>query len=180
MNIYNIILVGYTAGKTNFLLRCVGEDFRHNHLTTIGYEFKIKEMQLEDGNTVKLCIWDTAGQERFYTLISHDFQKYDGIILIYDVTEKESFDFVKDLYKRYKGRINEKSPIFLVGNKIDEEEHRQISTEEGILYAKKHGFIFYECSAKLNINIDSIINAIFKKINDNKFYFFLFFIILRL
>ena len=168
INVYKIILIGDSvAGKTCFLLRCFGERFQELHLTTIGIDFRKKEIQLEESNTVQLLIWDTPGQERFFTFIRNYLPGVDGIILIYDITSIYSFDFVRNWIKKYKENILEKVPVFLVGNKIDKEEYRQVTTEEGIILAKKHGFIFYECSVKSNINIDSIINGILKKINDN-------------
>ena len=168
INIYKIFLIGGTeGGKTPFLLRYFGEGFREISLPTISIDYKMKEMQLEEGNTIKLQIWDTPGLERLNVLIRNFLHGADGIILIYDITRIYSFDFVRNWIKKYKENILEKVPVFLVGNKIDKEEYREVTTEEGIILAKKHGFIFYECSVKSNINIDSIINGILKKINDN-------------
>ena len=168
MNIYKIMIVGDSiAGKTCFLLRYFGEGFHPTTPHTIGLDFKMKEIQLEEGQTIKLQIWDTAGQDRCYTMIKSYLKGTDGLIFIYDITSKYSFNFVRNWIIEYKGYLLEKVPIFLIGNKIDMEYDRQVSSEEGILLAKEYGCIFYECSAKSNINIDSIINGIVKKINDN-------------
>ena len=90
MNTYKIMLIGDSiAGKTCFLLRCFGEGFQHTG-TTIGLDFKMKEMQLEEGQTIKLQIWDTASLDRYYTIIKNYLKGADGLILIYDVTNKYS------------------------------------------------------------------------------------------
>lgn len=167
-NIYKIMLIGDSApGKTCFLLRCTGWLFPEYHAITIGLDYRMKEMQIEEGQTIKLQIQDTPGQERFYVIGRNYYHAADGFILIYEITDKYSFNFVRNWIKKYKGDLLEKAPIFLIGNKIDREENRKVTTEEGILFAKEHGCIFYECSAKSFINIDSIVNGIAKKIHDN-------------
>ena len=166
MNIYKIMLIGGASGKTCFFNRCFGEGF-HPTGCTIGLDFKMKEMQLEEGQTIKLQVWDTAGQERFYIITRCYLKGVDGLILMYDITDKYSFNFARKWINEYKGNLLEKVPIFLIGNKIDKEYDRRVTTEEGIILAKELGCIFYECSVKSNINVDSIINGIVKKINGN-------------
>eukprot|EP01083_Nonionella_stella_P172877 594594_1 len=90
-----VVMVGDSGvGKSSLLKRFANRDFTGDYISTIGVDFEIKTLEI-DGKTVKLQIWDTAGQERFRTITSSYYRGAHGIIIVYDITDKESFDNVR-------------------------------------------------------------------------------------
>ena len=136
-------------------------------MSTIGLDYKLKNVQLENGKMVKIQVWDTAGQDRFRSITKNYYKGAHGIILIYDVTEQKSFDNVKNWMAQIKEEVSERVSIVLVGNKIDDEDNRKISTEQGESMAKDYEIMFFECSAKTGQNIDEIFNNLVKKVVEN-------------
>jgi small GTP-binding protein len=132
-------------------------------MSTIGLDYKLKNVQLDDGNIVKIQIWDTAGQDRFRSITKNYYKGAHGIILIYDITSRKTYENIKNWVTQIKEEVSDKVNIILVGNKIDDEKNRKVSTEEGEKMAKEIGFDFYETSAKTGINIDSTFNDLVKK-----------------
>jgi small GTP-binding protein len=162
-----ILTIGESAvGKTCILLRFTDNKFLKTHLTTIGIDYKSKVIKVQN-YSVKLKIWDTAGQERFRNITQQYYKGADGILLVYDVTERTSFEKVREWMKQIQQNTNkEKIGIILVGNKCDMDE-RQVSTEEGQSLSKEFGILFYETSAYKDINInesfESLVNEIISK-----------------
>ena len=146
-HLFRYIIVGDMAvGKSCLLLQFTDNKFRHQHELTIGVEFGGKTIEV--GNkVVKIQIWDTAGQEKFRS-ISHSYiRNADAIILVYDVTNEETFDHVSTWMEAIQGLARQGLPVILVGNKIDMENERKISTEEGQKLAEKYKILFKEASA---------------------------------
>ena len=163
-----ILLIGDgDVGKTCFLMRYVDNTFQESHLMTVGLDFKLKIIQLDDGKNVKTQIWDTAGQERFHSITRNYFKNVHGVILIYDVTNINSFRNVRNWIKQIKKETSDKVSIALVGNKIDKEDERVVSKEEGEKIAAEHGLKFFECSAKTGENIEQTFKEITMKIVEN-------------
>jgi len=163
-----ILVIGDGAvGKSCIIRRYVDNEFESTHLQTVGLDFKLKNIQLDDGNSLKAQIWDTAGQERFHSITRNYFKNAHGIILIYDVTLIESFHNVKNWIKQIKKEASDKVSIILVGNKIDMENKRAVSNEEGEKIADENGLKFFECSAKTGENIEQIFKEVAKKILEN-------------
>ena len=163
-SLYKILILGdSTVGKTCFLTRYADNTFQENQMATLGVDYKLKNIKMEDGNIVKLQIWDTAGQDRFHSLTRNYFKGAHGIILLYDITTRSSFDNVSKWIKQIKEDASEKVVIILVGNKIDLEHKRAIPTEEGEKIAEDFGLIFFECSAKTGKNINEAFNELIKK-----------------
>ena len=163
-SLYKILILGdSTVGKTCFLTRYADNTFQENQMATLGVDYKLKNVKMEDGNIVKLQIWDTAGQDRFHSLTRNYFKGAHGIILLYDITTQSSFDNVSKWIKQIKEDASEKVVIILVGNKIDLEHKRAIPTEEGEKIAEDFGLIFFECSAKTGKNINEAFNELIKK-----------------
>lgn len=148
-----ILTIGESAvGKTCILLRFTDNKFLKSHLTTIGIDYKSKVISCNN-YSVKLKIWDTAGQERFRNITQQYYKGADGILLVYDITERNSFEKVREWMKMIQqNTTKDKIGLILVGNKCDLEE-RQVSTEEGENLAKEFGILFYETSAYKDINI---------------------------
>ncbi|KAI3968061.1 hypothetical protein MKW92_041903 [Papaver armeniacum] len=154
--LFKLLLIGDSSvGKSCLLLRFSDDSFVESHISTIGVDFKISTLELE-GKTVKLQIWDTAGQERFRTITSSYYRGAHGIIIVYDVTEKESFDNVKQWLSEIDRYANDTVCKLLVGNKCDLVEEKVVETETAKAFAEKLGISFLETSAKDSINVEQI------------------------
>ena len=145
---YKLIFLGdQNVGKSCILNRFMNDTFTEEYQATIGLDFQSKNVQI-DNQDIHLLLYDTAGQEKFRSLIPMYTRDSNIILLVYEINNKDSFihlpDWLNDL-----SNVNKEDVIFaLVGNKIDLEEKREVSTEEGKSYAEQNGFIFHEVSAK--------------------------------
>ena len=142
---------------------------------TKGFEFISKNIEVKKDNIIiKLQIYDTSGREKNGPFLKQYFKDSNGIILVYDVTNKSSFDNLKIWIKEIKNESSENIPIFIIGNKIDDFKNRIITTEQGKKLVEENGLILCECSAKNGININFIFTKLTTKIyqnlmtNDNK------------
>ena len=151
-------------GKTCFLLRFAHDDFTSSHLTTLGINFELKNIQV-DGTYIKLQIWDTAGQERFRTITQSYYKAAMGFILAYDCTDENSFNNIEYWVQQIKIHAIDNVPKVLVGNKCDCSD-KKISSEQGEALAKELSMEFFETSAKSNINVDETFYFIAKEIKD--------------
>ena len=140
--------------------------FHEVHITTVGLDHKTKEVQI-DNKTYKIQIWDTAGQERFRSIAKNYFKGAHGIILIYDVTNKDTFESVRNWIKQIKEEVNDNVCIILVGNKIDMEDQRVVTKEQGESMANEYGLTHYECSAKTGDNVEKSFNDLVKTTVEN-------------
>ena len=166
--LYKILLLGDSSvGKSCLLKRYTDNTFLDIHISTIGLGYKLKEVKLKDGKTVKVQIWDTAGQDRFRAITKNYYKGAQGIALIYDITNQITFENVRKWIDQIKEEVSEKVPIILVGNKIDIVERRVIKKEDGESMAKEYGLLFSECSAKTGENIDSTFNQLVEKTVEN-------------
>ena len=158
-----ILIIGDSnVGKTSILLQYTSNFFQETHIATIGVEFKLKEIML-DNIEYKLNIWDTAGQERFKAITKSFFKAADGLVFVYDVTNKPSFENIKNWIKDAESKAND-FKIIIVGNKIDLNDSREVSFEEVKNLAKKKNCPFFESSAKDKINIDEIFITLLEEI----------------
>lgn len=154
--LFKIIIIGDSGiGKSAILYRFADNIYNEGYISTIGVDFKIKTI-LINGKIIKLQIWDTAGQERFRTITTSYYRGSHIIFLCYDVTDRESFSNLNMWKNEIKKFANSNVKVVLCGTKIDLHSKRQISKEEGIVYAKNNGYEFYEVSAKNNRNIDEL------------------------
>ena len=139
--------------------------FQEAHMSTIGLDYRLKNMILKSGKNVKLQIWDTAGQDRFRAITKNYYKSANGIILIYDVTSLPTYENVKNWITQIREEASQNVVIYIAGNKIDMEEERKIKTEEGQKLADEYGFPFIETSAKNGINIDKTFEDLVEKID---------------
>ena len=147
-----ISLFGETSvGKTCIVGVFLGLDFQEEHLSTVGIEKNNSIIELETGEKIKLKIWDTAGQERFHCISVNTLKNSQGAVVVFDLTNKESFDRVTDWLKQIRD-YSTKLPICLFGNKSDLEE-RQITQEEIDKLCEKEDLVYFETSAKKNTGI---------------------------
>ena len=165
-----LIIVGDTGvGKTNFIFQFTENKFSPIHVATVGIDSKTKIIKLPKYKiNVKLQIWDTAGQERYMALNKHFFHKIQGIILMYDITNRSSFDNVSTWLEMIKETVSNKT-VILVGNKCDLEELRIVSENEGKKIAKDNNIFFFEGSGriggeKLNIIFTTIAEEIYSNL----------------
>lgn len=160
-----IIIGNSEVGKTAFLNRFFNNKFTYDHLTTLGFNYISKTFELSNGEKIKISFTDTAGQERFRSLTPLSLRKVQGIILLYDITNKNSFESVNYWLKMIKDQLGEKLvPIILIGNKIDLQNERKISNEKGEEKAKELNLHFYESSVKDNINVKESVNDLINQI----------------
>ncbi|XP_025928616.1 ras-related protein Rab-10-like [Apteryx rowi] len=138
-----------------------------NSGTRIGIDFKVKPVTFND-TRVKLQIWDTAGQERFHTLSTSYFRGAQGFVLVYDITNLDSFQgiasWMKDIYEKAGDEVD----IILLGNKCDKETERVVPKHKGEKLAWEHGIPFFETSAKDNVNIEDAFSTLTKEILEKK------------
>ena len=154
--LFILVLIGDSGvGKSCLLLRFADDKWTDSYISTIGVDFKIRTIDL-DGKTIKLQIWDTAGQERFRTISSTYYRGAHGIIVVYDVTNRASFDNVKRWLTEIDKYAREGVNKLLVGNKCEcDDTVRQVPTAEGKSFAESVSLNFLETSAKAGTFVDT-------------------------
>ena len=163
--LYKILLLGdSTVGKTCFLLRYVDDSFLDLHMATIGLDYRLKTLILEEQKIVKVQLWDTAGQDKFRAITRNYYKGASGIILIFDVTNVKSYENIKKWINEIKEEISEKVAIVLIGNKIDNVQERKISREQGDKLASEIGVKFFETSAKTGEGVKDLFVTIANKV----------------
>jgi len=154
--IFRICMVGDAGvGKTSLLTRFCDNTFNNNYTSTIGVDFKVVTLKYQNIIT-KLHVWDTAGQERFKSMAINYFRSSHGFMFIYDITEKESFENIQNWIDLAFSNSNTVGINFLVGNKSDIENQRQISKDTAKDFANEKNLIFFETSAKSNENVEKV------------------------
>ena len=165
--IFKIILIGdSSSGKTNIINRYISNKFVENSQPTIGVEMFSRDY-LIDGDSIHAQIWDTAGQEKYNTLTSSYYKGAKGALVVYDVTQKATFDQVERYVNELKDNSDKNVFFALVGNKCDLEGNRMILKEEGEKLAQKLKIAFFEVSAKTGVGIENLfkylIDGVYKK-----------------
>ena len=143
--IFKVLLLGNSnVGKSSLFLRFVDDVWNDTFVPTIGVDFKIKTFEI-DSKKIKMQIWDTAGQERFKNIISSYYRGAHGILLLYDVTDKESFKNLSNWLIEIEKNASKNILRILIGNKCDLEDKRVITHSQGKEFADTYGlkFIFY-------------------------------------
>jgi len=158
--IFKILLLGNSnVGKSSLFLRFVSDIWNDTFVPTIGVDFKIKTLEI-DSKKIKMQIWDTAGQERFKNIISSYYRGAHGILLLYDVTDKDSFRNLNNWLIEIEKNASKRVLKLLIGNKTDLEDKRVISYNKGKEFADSCGLKFIETSAKKNLNVDEAFEMI--------------------
>mmetsp|Transcript_111314 Transcript_111314/g.325574 ORF Transcript_111314/g.325574 Transcript_111314/m.325574 type:complete len:213 (+) Transcript_111314:80-718(+) len=154
-HLFKLVLLGSSSvGKSCLLLRFADDTFTDSYITTIGVDFRFKTIPVEKKN-IKLQIWDTAGQERFRTITSAYYRGADGIMLVYDIADRDTFAQVDDWLSEVNKYVSESTCKILVGNKCDLTAERQVPTEEAQRKAAELGLAFMEVSAKDATNVEA-------------------------
>ena len=159
---YKIIFLGdQSVGKSSILNRFYQDKFEPDYQATIGLDFHSKNTEI-NGENIRLLLYDTAGQEKFKSLIPMYIRDANIILVVYDITIKDSFTHTEHWVNETKDLKREDAIFVLIGNKIDLEESRAVSKKEGEDFAIEKGFIFQEVSAKSGEGIENLFsNKIF-------------------
>ncbi|XP_061524240.1 ras-related protein Rab-21 isoform X1 [Phycodurus eques] len=153
---FKVVLLGEgCVGKTSMVLRYCENKFNDKHITTLQASFLTKKLNIT-GKRVNLAIWDTAGQERFHALGPIYYRDSNGAVLVYDITDEDSFQKVKSWVRELRKMLGNDICLCIVGNKIDLDKDRNVSTEEAESYATSVGAKHYQTSAKLNKGIEEL------------------------
>ena len=140
------------VGKTSLIIKYIDNKFTGNFVTTMGFDIKNKQLTLKDGTEAKLMLFDTAGQERFRSLAENYIKKAYGVLLVYDISERQSFLNIENWMQSIKEN-SDGLPTILIGNKSDLNDERKVSFEEGNQKAQEFGCPFYETSCKNGDNV---------------------------
>lgn len=152
--LFKVVLVGDSGvGKSNILSRFTRNEFNLQSKATIGVEFATRSINV-DGKTLKAQIWDTAGQERYRAITSAYYRGAVGALLVYDITKGESFNNLERWLKELRDHADDRIVVLVVGNKCDLKHLREISEEEGTLFAENNSVTTVETSALDATNID--------------------------
>ncbi|KAI9359784.1 ras family protein [Pilaira anomala] len=164
--LFKLLLIGNSGvGKSCLLLRFADDTYTESYISTIGVDFKIRTIEL-DGKVCKLQIWDTAGQERFRTITSSYYRGAHGIIVVYDVTDNESFENVKEWLREIERYGSEGVNRLLVGNKSDLTDKRQVTLSAAKKWADSVNIPILETSAKNSSNVEQAFLTMARQIKE--------------
>ncbi|XP_053951929.1 ras-related protein Rab-35-like [Anastrepha obliqua] len=166
-HLFKLLIIGDSGvGKSSLLIRFSDDTFAGTYITTIGVDFKIRTVVI-DGLRIKLQIWDTAGQERFRTITSTYYRGTHGVIIVYDVTNGESFANVRRWLDEIQNNCDVVNKV-LVGNKNDDPDRKVVITEDAQRFARQMDIELFETSAKDNTNVEEMFLAITRQVLQHK------------
>ena len=158
-----------TVGKTYLIKKFVNDIINiESNLTTVGVEYYTTKRNLSDGNQYNIIIYDTAGQERFRSLSLNSIRHCDGVILMYDITNKDSFNSISEWVTKIHDIKDKNFPFILIGNKYDLKDQRKVSEKEGLEVAEKYKTLYFETSAIEGINVEKAFDRLLNKIISKK------------
>lgn len=165
---FKVVLLGEgCVGKTSLFLRFTKNEFNDEHETTLQASYQNKRINLPDGRRANLALWDTAGQERFHSLGPIYYRDSNGAILVYDITDKNSFTRVQNWVKELRKMLGKEIILVIAGNKCDLEKQRVVSQAEAEQYAKDVGAHHFLTSAKQNKGITEMILNLTTRMMEN-------------
>jgi len=168
MERFKVVLLGEgRVGKTSILLRYTKGEYSDRQISTLQASYLDKRVMIGN-NAVQLSIWDTAGQERFHALGPIYYRDAAGALLVYDITDAESFNKVKNWVKELRKIVGNDIIIVIAGNKIDLEKNRNVDENEAIKYAESVGAMHMHTSAKANRGLDEVFESLAQKMLDQK------------
>lgn len=167
--LFKIIMIGDSGvGKSALLTRFADQYYDDEFISTIGVDFKIKTIEVE-GKIIKLQIWDTAGQERFRTITSSYYRGAHGVLIVYDVTNRSSFNNIHNWLKEVDRLSPPNIPKLLIGTKTDLVRHREVQEKEAQALTDLLKIKLIETSARANQKVDDIFYQLSKQIKDHNY-----------
>ena len=162
-----LLIIGDSrVGKTSLLLNYVEKIFPEAHISTLGVEYKEKEI-IKDNYIIRLQIWDTAGEERFRSITKSIYRNANGILFVCDITNRESFKNIKNWIKDA-DNVDKDIKGIIIGNKIDLDNERVVSVEDLEEIGKKYNMPFIETSAKTGMNVNKCFEVLIDELFKNK------------
>ena len=165
-----LLLGNSEVGKTSLIRRYTNGLFKEEYISTIGIDYDSKKEIIDDIN-VQVKLWDTAGQERFRAITPNNLRNAEGIMLVFDITNSDSFNGLKDWLESIKTHFGEKNisiPIIIVGNKIDLEDKRDVEKDDANKFAQENNYKYFETSAKTGEGVDNAVRELVRQILANK------------
>jgi small GTP-binding protein len=160
---FKIILLGAVAvGKTSIMKRYCEEKFESEYSCTLSADYKIKSILIDHNSWVEMNIWDTCGQEKYKNLTKQYYKNSKGCILVFDITDENSFKEVESWIEDLRENGDEDTTIIIVGNKADNSKERRVSFQQGADLAKKFKYDYIETSAKNDTNINIMFEILCK------------------
>ena len=162
-----ILVVGdSTVGKTNFIRMFIENKFFQTYMTTSGIDLKTSNIEIKN-KKIRVQLWDTAGQEKYRAITTNLFLKVQGVLLVYDLTNEESFNNLKSWVKLIKDECGKQMQMLIVGNKSDLDEQRVVDKNIANEYAKEEKLEYIETSSKTGDNVQKAITMLCEKVLDN-------------
>jgi len=153
---FKVVLLGEgRVGKTSLTLKYVKGTFSDRQESTIQATFLAKRINISK-QSMELNIWDTAGQERFHALAPIYYRNADGALLVYDITDRDSFTKVRNWVKELRKFLGHDISLLIVGNKIDMERDRQVDEKQALDYAASVGAKHVTCSARTGKDVETV------------------------
>jgi len=153
---FKVVLLGEgRVGKTSLVLRYTQNQFDETQPSTVQASYQTKRLNL-DGQSVTIAVWDTAGQERFHALGPIYYRDANGAVLVYDITDNDSFQRVQNWVKELRKMLGYDIALAIVGNKVDLERNRVVPVEKAEQYAESVGAKHFHTSAKLNKGVNEM------------------------
>ncbi|KAH9987981.1 ras-domain-containing protein [Russula vinacea] len=167
INVKLLLIGNSSVGKSSLLLRFSDKQWlpEDEASATIGVDFRVHKLEVQ-GRKVKMSIWDTAGQERFRTITASYYRGAQGVILVYDVSSRESFEALPRWLEELENYVSPEVVKIVVGNKLDKEYSRQVPTAEAAAFAARTGCLFVEASAKTAVGVTEAFNDVVTRIID--------------
>ena len=165
-----LLLGNSEVGKTSLIRRYTNGLFKEEYISTIGIDYDSKKEIIDDIN-VQVKLWDTAGQERFRAITPNNLRNAEGIMLVFDITNSDSFNDLKDWLESIKTHFGEKNisiPIIIVGNKIDLEDKRDVEKDDANKFAQENNYKYFETSAKTGEGVDNAVRELVRQILASK------------
>jgi len=179
-DVLKLLMLGESGvGKSMFLKRIADDDFSNDFSPTIGIDFKNLVVDLDDededenddgsdGDGIKVQLWDLPGKEEYRTIATSYFDGTHGVLLVYDVTGRYSFDSIRNWIRLIDDKIGTHVSRTLVGHKCDQVDNQVVSTEEGRRLAREFNIQFYECSSQANENLQAAVEGLVKSIQERR------------
>jgi Ras-related protein Rab-6A len=160
-----VALIGDEAtGKSAVITRYINDTFDPSYASTIGIDFSSKTV-VHEANTYRLQLWDTSGQERFRSLIPSYLRDSAVVLILFDITRQVTFESLDNWVQQVRETSGEEPTLFVVGNKAESEELRQVSMDAARAFCDKHKAYYIEVSAQTGLNISTLFTTIIQKLS---------------